>query len=271
MKRLIICTFLACVLLLIAAFGEKMCPYEPNVQTLSLSLRHPTLEHPMGTDRYGRDMLSRVIAGARVSIFSALSLVAVTTIFGTAVGVTCGFCRGALDTFIMRFSDVCLAFPGLVFALFAAAVIKGGIVGAIIALAFVSWPKYARLSRSLVLALKERDFIFAAKIAGLTKTQIAIRHAIPNIIGEIAVTAALDIGTMIMELAGLSFLGLGAQPPTPEWGSMMSFGRSMFQTYPWVVLAPGSAIFISVVIFNMLGDAVRDYFDKRKVNFKLGG
>lgn len=270
MRRLLLCSCLACALILVAAFAPAICPYDPNRQDLSQSLRPPSAEHLMGTDRYGRDMFSRVIVGARVSVFAALSLVAITTAFGTATGAACAFCGGPVDALIMRFSDVCLAFPGLVFALFVAAVIRGGVFGAVAAIAVVSWPKYARLSRSLILSLRDRDFILAARMAGLSRFQIAVRHAIPNVIGEIVVTAALDVGTMMMELAGLSFLGLGAQPPTPEWGSMMSTGRSMFQTYPWVVLAPGTAIFASVVTFNMLGDAVRDHFDRRQADLEAG-
>ena len=163
----------------------------------------------------------------------------------------------------MRLSDLCLAFPGLVFALAVAAILGGGIVNAIIALALISWPKYSRLARGLTLSIKESSYIAAAKLAGDNTFQLMVRHIVPNIIGPILVTATLDIGTMMMEIAGLSFLGLGAKPPVAEWGSMMSNGRSLLQTYPWVVLSPGVAIFITVVIFNLFGDRVRDEFDKK--------
>lgn len=217
----------------------------------------------MGTDTYGRDMLSRVISGARASIFSTFILVAVISVFGTIVGLWCGYSGGILDSVVMRISDVCLAFPGLVFAMAIAAVLGGGIQNAIIALAVISWPKYSRISRSQTLALKNEPYIHAAILAGDTSVQIMTRHILPNILGPVLVTAMLDIGTMMMELAGLSFLGLGAQIPMAEWGSMMSSGRSMIQTYPWVVLSPGIAIFLSVVIFNLLGDTVRDYLDPK--------
>lgn len=169
---------------------------------------------------------------------------------------------------MMRISDVCLAFPGLVFAMAIAAILGGGIQNAIIALAVVSWPKYSRIARSQTLALKEEPYIYAAILAGDSSAQILVRHVLPNMIGPVLVTAMLDIGTMMMELAGLSFLGLGAQIPMAEWGSMMSGGRSMIQTYPWVVLSPGIAIFISVVIFNLLGDTVRDYLDPKNSRIK---
>jgi peptide/nickel transport system permease protein len=163
----------------------------------------------------------------------------------------------------MRISDVCLAFPGLVFALAIAALLGGGISNAVIALAVISWPKYARVARGQTLALKNCDFLAAARLAGDNSVQMIWRHILPNILGPILVTAMLDIGTMMMELAGLSFLGLGAQPPVPEWGNMMSGGRSMLQTYPWLVLSPGVAIFLTVVTFNLLGDTVRDYMDPK--------
>ena len=163
----------------------------------------------------------------------------------------------------MRISDVCLAFPGLVFALAIAALLGGGISNAVIALAVISWPKYARVARGQTLALKNSDFVAAARLAGDTSAQMIRRHILPNILGPILVTTMLDIGTMMMELAGLSFLGLGAQPPMAEWGNMMSGGRSMLQTYPWLVLSPGVAIFLTVVIFNLLGDTVRDYMDPK--------
>ena len=183
---------------------------------------------------------------------------------GTGVGLLCGYYGGKADALCMRLADVCLAFPSLIFAMAIAAVLHGGIHNAVVALGAVSWPKYARLVRSRTLALKEQKFILAAQMAGSLPRQILIRHILPNCLGTIVVTAALDIGTMMMELAALSFLGLGAKPPAAEWGSMMSTGRSMLQTYPWVVLSPGAAIFLSVAILNLWGDALRDYIDPKE-------
>jgi peptide/nickel transport system permease protein len=189
--------------------------------------------------------------------------VCIVTLIGTAVGILSGWCSGKVDTVLMRMADIFLAFPGLVFAMAVAGVLGGGLQNAIIALAAVTWPKYARIARSQTLSVKELPFIKAAKLAGCGTLQIITRHILPNIIGSILVTAMLDIGTMMMELAGLSFLGLGAKPPAAEWGSMVSDARSLLTSAPWVVLAPGGAIFISVMVFNLLGDSVRDYADPK--------
>ena len=261
--KLIVFLVLAIGLVILAVFSDQLCPYDPYAQDLASALQPPSLQHPMGTDTYGRDMLSRVISGARASIFSTFILVAVISVFGTVVGVCSGYYGGVMDSVMMRISDVCLAFPGLVFAMAIAAILGGGIQNAIIALAVISWPKYSRIARSQTLALKNEPYIHAALLAGDNSGQIMIRHVLPNMLGPVLVTAMLDIGTMMMELAGLSFLGLGAQIPMAEWGSMMSSGRSMIQTYPWVVLSPGIAIFVSVVIFNLLGDTIRDYLDPK--------
>ena len=262
-ERLFIFLFLAVILLLVSFFADKIVPYDPYAQNLSLSRQPPSPAHWMGTDQYGRDVFSRVIVGAQASVFSTLILVGVISVFGTAAGTLCGYFGGRTDSVVMRVSDVCLAFPGLVFALAIAALLGGGISNAVIALAVISWPKYARVARGQTLALKNSDFIAAARLAGDTSAQMILRHILPNILGPILVTAMLDIGTMMMELAGLSFLGLGAQPPMAEWGNMMSGGRSMLQTYPWLVLSPGVAIFLTVVTFNLLGDTVRDYLDPK--------
>ena len=262
-ERLLIFLFLAVILLLVSSFADKIVPYDPYAQDLSLSRQPPSAAHWMGTDQYGRDVFSRVIVGAQASVFSTLILVGVISVFGTAAGTLCGYFGGRTDSVVMRVSDVCLAFPGLVFALAIAALLGGGISNAVIALAVISWPKYARVARGQTLALKNSDFIAAARLAGDTSAQMILRHILPNILGPILVTAMLDIGTMMMELAGLSFLGLGAQPPMAEWGNMMSGGRSMLQTYPWLVLSPGVAIFLTVVTFNLLGDTVRDYLDPK--------
>lgn len=262
--KLRLCFFilLTILLMLIVIFAEQICPYDPNAQIYP-TLEPPSAAHPAGTDRFGRDMLSRILVGLQTSVLSTLALVAIITVVGTVAGVLCGYLGGILDAFMMRVSDVCLAFPGLVFALAIAALLNGGLQNAVIALAVISWPKYARIARSQTLALKSTDYIAAARLAGDTSAQIILRHILPNGAGPILVTAMLDIGTMMMEIAALSFLGLGAQPPTAEWGSMMSSGRSMLQTYPWVVLTPGLGIFVSVALFNLLGDTVRDTLDPR--------
>ena len=241
--------FLALVagLLFIACFGQYIVPYDPYAQDLNNALQAPSGSHLLGTDRYGRDLLTRIIVGAQTTIFSALALVAGITIIGTIVGIICGYVGGWIDSLLMRISDIFLAFPEMV-----------------IAVGLIAWPRYARVARSQVLAMKNHQYMNAAKLTGTPWYKVIVKHIMPNIMGPIIVTAALDIGAMIMNLAGLSYLGLGVVPPTPEWGSMMSEGRSMLQTSPWVVLAPGLAIFITVVIFNLLGDTVRDILDPKQ-------
>ena len=261
--KLIVFAGLAAALLLITIFAKYICPYDPYAQDLSQAMQPPSAAHLMGTDTYGRDMLSRVLIGAQTSISSTLALVAIITVFGTVVGIFCGYYGGIVDSVMMRISDVCLAFPGLVFAMAVAAILDGGVRNAVIALALISWPKYSRIARGQTLSIKNLPYMQASQLAGDSVLQMIFRHVLPNIAGPILVTSMLDIGTMMMEIAGLSFLGLGAQPPVAEWGSMMSSGRSMLQTYPWIVLSPGLAIFVSVVIFNLLGDTIRDYMDPK--------
>ena len=261
--RLIIFGTLAIILLVFSVFSEHLTPYDPYLQNLSIAKAAPSAAHLLGTDRYGRDMLSRVIVGSKTSIYSTLLLVAIITITGTVIGVFCGWHGKWIDTLLMRISDLFLAFPGLVFALAVAGVLGGGLQNAIIALAAISWPKYARIARSQTMVQKETLYIKAAILSGSSTIKLLMKHVLPNIIGPILVTSMLDIGTMMMELAGLSFLGLGAKPPTAEWGSMMSDTRSLLTTSPWITLSPGFAIFISVMIFNLLGDTIRDYAEPK--------
>lgn len=263
-QKMLVFGVLAGMVILIALFAPYLTSYDPYEQDLGNALLPPGKEHLLGTDRYGRDMLSRVMVGAQSTIFSALLLVVVITVTGSMIGIICGYHGGKLDVFLMRLSDVFLAFPGMVFAIAVASVMSGGIFNAVVALACISWPKYARITRSQVMAIKNMPYIEAAKLSGSGTLKIIRKHILPNIAGAIVVTAVLDIGTMIMEIAGLSFLGLGATPPTAEWGSMMSNGRSMLQTSPWVILAPGTAIFLTVMIFNLAGDTMRDILDPRQ-------
>ena len=225
-EKLIFFAILALILLIVAAFARKLCPYDPDIQ----------------------DLLQ----------------VAIVTVVGTVIGIICGWCGGTADTILMRMSDLFLAFPSLVFALAVAGVLGGGIQNAVIALAVIGWPKFARLARGLTLAQKEAPYLMAVRLSGSSTFKIMFKHILPNIAGPILVTAVLDIGTMMMELAGLSFLGLGVKPPMAEWGSMINDGRSMLQISPWMALAPGLAIFITVMIFNLLGDTLRDFMDPKE-------
>ena len=262
-KKFILLLIMLCLLLLVSLFAHYLVPYDPYIQDLNNALQSPNRLHILGTDQYGRDMLSRVIIGAHSSIFSTLFLVIFISSFGTLIGVLCGYKGGRIDSFVMRLSDIFLAFPGIVFAIAVAGVLGGGISNAVIALAGISWPKYARLARAQTLVIKDMPYILASKMSNSSFLKIIFVHIIPNITSTIVVTASLDIGTMMMELAGLSYLGLGAMPPLAEWGSMMSNGRSMLQTAPWIILAPGVAIFITVALFNLFGDTLRDILDPR--------
>ena len=269
--KLAVFATLALAVIAIAVCAPLLCPYDPYAQDLSAALQPPSAEHLAGTDRYGRDLLSRIIIGAQSSIFSTLALVAIIAVVGTVVGVLCGWKAGKLDVVLMRTSDVFLAFPGLVFALAIAAVLGGGMMNAVLALAAISWPKYARIARGLTLAQKNEPYLKATRLAGCGTAQLVFKHILPNIAGPLLVTAMLDIGTMMMELAGLSFLGLGAQPPMAEWGSMMSDNRGLLQIAPWTVIGPGIAIFVAVMVFNLLGDTIRDFMDPAHRNTAPGG
>ncbi len=264
-RKLLIGASFSIVLLLIALAAQLLCPHDPNAQIFS-PLQSPSLEHPAGTDRFGRDMFSRILVALQTSLLSSLILVLIITSLGCLIGFICAYKGGIIDNLLMRISDICLAFPGLVFALAIAALLQGGLQNAILALALVSWPKYARIARSQSLAILSSDYIAAAKLAGGSSHHIVAQHILPNTLGPILVTATLDIGTMMMELAALSFLGLGASPPTAELGQMMSAGRSMLQSYPWLIIGPGIAMFIAVACFNVMGDALRDYLDPRALH-----
>lgn len=259
--KLIAFSLMAAAVVLVAVLSPVIAPFDPYAQNLGNALLAPSAEHLAGTDRYGRDLFSRVLVGVQSSIFSTFVLVAAVAVIGTLVGMLAGWRGGKLDTVLMRTSDVFLAFPGLVFALAVAGVLGGGMHNAVIALVAISWPKYARIARGLTLTQKNATYLKAARLSGCTTGQLIAKHVLPNIVGPLLVTAVLDIGTMMMELAGLSFLGLGAQPPAAEWGSMMSDNRNLLQTSPWTVIAPGIAIFITVMIFNLLGDTLRDWMD----------
>ncbi len=252
------------IVIFLALFAPLLAPHDPFDANMKNALQSPSAEHFLGTDKLGRDCLSRIIYGTQTSLFMTLCLVVLIAVVGTLVGVLAGYFGGKTETVLMRFADMMLAFPGIVLAIAIAGILGGNVFNAIMALVVVSWAKYARLVRSMVLKLKDADFIAAAKINGTTTRNILWRHILPNILPMIVITAAMDIGTMMMELAGLSFLGFGAQPPMPEWGLMLNEGRQYIQTAPWLMIYPGMAIFIVVAIFNLWGDSLRDVLDPRR-------
>lgn len=255
---------LVLLLILLALAAPLIAPYDPLTAEMKNAYLPPSGEHLFGTDKLGRDCFSRILYGASYSLSSVLLLVAVIFAVGTSLGVAAGYFGGKTDTVIMRISDMMISFPGMILAIAIAGILGGSLINAIIALTIVSWTKYARLARSMVLKIKKRDFVEAAVVNGGKPLHILSRHIVPNILPLMVITAASDIGAMMMELAGLSFLGFGSQPPAPEWGLLLNEGRQQLQTAPWLMVFPGLAIFVTVVIFNLWGDALRDVLDPRQ-------
>ena len=250
-------------LLLIAIAAPVIAPYDPTHAAMKDAFLEPGAQHLFGTDKLGRDCFSRVLYGARASLTGVLVLVASVFVVGTTMGVVSGYFGGKVDMVIMRISDMMISFPAMVLAISIAGIMGGSLVNAVFALTIVSWTKYARLSRSMVLKVKRRDFVEAAIVNGGTPGHILWVHILPNILPMMVITAAADIGALMMELAGLSFLGFGSQPPAPEWGLMLNEGRQQLQTAPWLMFFPGLAIFVTVVVFNLWGDNLRDVLDPR--------
>ncbi|NLV86559.1 MAG: ABC transporter permease [Clostridiales bacterium] len=259
--RLIIMLFIVAALCIFCAIAPHFMPNDPNRAELLSAKQAPSEKFPWGTDALGRCVLSRVLSGAATTVFSALLIVVLSLVVGCAVGVICGYFGGGLDAFMMRVVDVFLAFPGMVLALAVAGMLGKGLNNAIIALVATGWCQYARLSRSYVLSLRQENFVLAARLNGQSSNSIMMKHILPNALRPVIVTASLSIGGAMLSLAGLSFLGLGAQAPAAEWGSMLSDGRGLMQKAPWIVLYPSLAIFVSSVLFNLMGDSVRDVLD----------
>ena len=255
---------LAIVIALVGILAPVIATHNPYESNLYDAFQPPSSEHIFGTDKLGRDVFSRVIYGTRISLSAALILVISIFTIGTSLGILAGYFGGIVDTIIMRVSDMMISFPGMVLAIAMAGIMGANVKNAVIAIMVVSWTKYARLSRSLVLKIKEADYIHAAKVNGCKTIHIITRHIMPNIIPTLIITATTDIGTMILELSSLSFLGFGAQSPEAEWGLMLNEGRAYMLDCPWLMIYPGLAICIVVVVYNLLGDNLRDILDSKK-------
>ncbi len=257
-------SILVFLLLAITVLTPFIAPYDPLDAIIREANSAPSAAHLFGTDKLGRDVLSRILYGASYSLTSVLGLVAVIFVVGTTLGVIAGYFGGVVDVVIMRIADMMISFPGIILAIAIAGILGGSLINAMIAMLCVTWTKYARLARSMVLKIKKRDFVDAAVVSGGSALHILWVHILPNILPLMIITAAADIGAMMMELAGLSFLGFGSQPPAPEWGLMLNEGRQQLQTAPWLMFFPGLAIFITVVVFNLWGDSLRDVLDPRQ-------
>lgn len=263
-KIFVVFSILAVCIILTAVFAPVVTRgVDPLKGSLVDALLPPCKEHIFGTDKMGRDIFSRVIYGARASLSATFGVVALIFLVGTVTGVLAGYFGGVIDAVIMRIADMMLAFPGLVLALAVAGIMGASIKNAIIAIVVVSWTKYARLARSLVMKIRDRDYVSAAIVTGSKTPYMLFRYMLPNALPTLIITAATDIGSMMLELAAMSFLGFGAKPPAPEWGYMLNEGRACMQSAPWLMIFPGLAIFVVVVVFNMLGDSIRDILDPR--------
>jgi len=252
------------VLALITVLAPVLAPQDPIKTNLEQRLAPPgTSGYPLGADDLGRDILSRLIWGGRISLLVGFGAVLVAMTFGVLLGLIAGYYGGWSDSLIMRGIDILMAFPAILLAIAIVASLGPGLRNAMLAIAIVGIPYYARIVRGSVLSLREQDFVTAARSIGASSYRILMRHVLPNCLGPLIIAATLDVGWMIMAAAGLSFLGLGAQPPTAEWGVMLSQGRQFVRHAPWVSILPGAAIFLVVLALNLFGDGLRDALDPR--------
>lgn len=253
-------------LVLVALLAPYVAPHPASISgsvDLAEKLQSPTLSHPFGTDEFGRDVFSRVLGGARISLLAGCAVVALALLIGVPLGALAGTLGGTVDVIIMRITDVFLSFPSVLLAIFISAMLGPSLRNAIIALAISWWPWYTRLIRGQAVSIKERQFVRAARATGARTRSIVFRQVLPNSIGPTIVMASLDLGATILTLAALSYLGLGAQPPVPEWGLMVNASRNYFAVAPWVMVFPGLAITVTVLAFNVIGDGVRELLDPR--------
>ena len=263
-KLFVFGVLLLLLIILAAVFAPWLAPYEPNKIVFSQKLLAPNWAHWMGTDEFGRDILSRVLYGARTSLIIGVSVTLIAMLIGIPIGLVSGYFGGRVDTLLMRFSDVFLAFPPLLLPIAITAALGSGLANAMLALA-VSWfPWYARIMRGAVLRVRSETYIHAARSMGVGHGRILLRHVLPNATTPVIVQGSMDFGYTILAAASLSFIGLGAKPPMIEWGLMAAASRSQLLENPWTVLFPGVAIFVLVLAVNLVGDGLRDVLDPKK-------
>jgi peptide/nickel transport system permease protein len=258
------------LVLLLAVFGPAIAPQNPDQINLFAVLQPPSVHHWFGTDNLGRDLFSRVLVGTRISVEVAAIILSLSVLFGTALGIVSGLAGGLADEIVMRVTDLFLAFPGFILAAAIAATLGPSLQHTVLALAVVFWPWYTRLIRGQVLSLREREFILAARVARAGTIWIATRHVARNVLSILVVQVSLDVGYAILATSSLSFLGLGAQPPSPEWGAIIAEGRGYIQTAWWWSTFAGIALALTVLGFNLLGDGLRDWIDPR-LRGSIGG
>lgn len=254
---------LTVLIVLVAVFGPWLMPFDPLEQNIAHGDLAPGGEHLLGTDNFGRDVLSRIIFGTRVSLTISLSAVALAMVIGAFWGIVAGYKGGKIDALTTRFIDMLMTFPTIILGLMVLAVLGSGMINLAIAIAAAITPRFARIARGSAIALKERDFIQSARALGMTDLRVIWFHIVPNIANEILVVGTLWTATAILQEANLSFIGLGVKPPMPSWGGMIRDGVNQLLFQPWLSLAPGIAIFIVVLAFNMIGDGLRDILDPR--------
>lgn len=254
---------LTALIAVVAVFAPWLAPFDPLEQNIARGDLPPGGEHLLGTDNFGRDVLSRIILGARVSLLISLSAVGLAMVIGAVWGIVAGYKGGRVDMISTRFIDILMTFPTIILGLMVLAVLGSGMFNLTVAIAVAITPRFARIARGSAIALKERDYIQAARALGMSDLRVIFFHIVPNLMNEILVVGTLWTATAILQEANLSFIGLGVKPPTPSWGGMIRDGVSQLLFQPWLSLAPGIAIFVVVLAFNMIGDGLRDVLDPR--------
>ena len=249
---------------LMSAFAPLLATQDPGAQNLAARLSPPSWQHLLGTDELGRDLFSRLVYGGRITLGMVLAVVVMVAPFGLAVGCVAGYAGGIADKVLMRVTDIFLAFPRLVLALAFVAAMKPGVESAVFAIALTAWPPYARLARAETLTFRNTDFIAAVRLTGAGATRIVLRHIAPLCLSSLIVRVTLDMSGIVLTAAGLGFLGMGAQPPSPEWGAMIASARRFMLGQWWVPTIPGLAIFVVSLAFNLLGDGLRDVLDPKQ-------
>jgi len=271
--------FIVLTLLVLAAIAAPLSPYDPERSEISERFQAPSLQHPMGTDGLGRDLLTRILYGGRISLTVGILVVFITLSIGVTIGAVAGYAGGVVDTILMRLTDATLSLPSLLVLILLSAILRevelplfqrNSVFTIAAVIGLLSWTTFARLVRATFLTLRELDFVTASRSLGASAPRIVIGHILPNAIGPIIVESTLELGYAIIEESGLSFLGFGIQPPTPSWGNLLSNAQENFIRYPWLAIFPGLMIFLAIISVNYIGDGLRDAFDPYKVLQKAG-